>query len=542
RYYRYVDKNGFLGAAWEYVLQNQPHDSICGCSITAVHEDNVSRYKQAKEIIGTVKADTLTHLTMGLDTSGRDAAVAVFNPSQNHIRGVREITFEIQSGTHHGNFRFYNSKGENVKTTVTGHGTYIKKVADYNRLIEMPSMDVYTLALEADIPPYGYEVFTVENLLTLRDGGRSWQYIDYKPPQRNPGSMRISADTVDNGPLVISVNPNGTVSVTDKLSGVRYDNLLLFEDCGDAGEGYNYVKPLLDREYISAAASARVSFMCDSPDIVKLCIDLEPVSGLPIENILTIYRGERHINIKTRADNRREGHRLRVLFPTGIKTDKFATSLPFDVAEWDIEKPDNTYDKETDTLVNPNQGLVSVSDGNRGIAVYNNGLYECEVGDKNSASVYLTLFRSFPHEVGQTGGSMGKMLCEMTFDYGIAFFSEGSYPRLMKLSNGFKTGLDCVTAKPHAGFLGRRGVFAEIAGDAVLSSLRRITVDGGEAVEIRIYDLAGGSEGQIALPVPVREACECDFRHIKTADADVANGKIAYKLNNRQIKTFIAKT
>ncbi len=555
RYYRYVDKKGFIDAAWEFVLQNQPHDSICGCSITAVHEDNVNRFKQAKEIINTVKTDSLVHMTYAVNTAGKgkNGAVVVYNPSQNTIKGIREIEFEIQAGTHHSNFRFYNEKGENIKTTSTGYHTYSKKVANYNQLIEMPGYEVYTLALPLEIPPYGYTTITYDSLLTHRNGNESWQYIEYQPPQRNIGSMRTSKNTIDNGALVISVNGNGTINVLDKLSGSLYDNLLLFEDCADVGEGWNYIKPMFDKEYLSTASSAQVSFMCDSPDMVKLCITAEmtipdrnagitrsdKTSVMLIENILTVYKNERSIVIKTKVDNKHTEHRLRAVFETGIKTDKFKTSLPFDITEWDIEKEDNTYDKETDTFVNPNQGLISVSDGRRGLAVYNNGLYETAVHNKDSAAVYLTLFRSFPNEVAQNAGVMGRMLFAMTFDYKLEFFSDISDSALMKNANEFKNGLECVSAKTHEGPLGSSGSLFDMTGAAVLSGMRDVTVDGKNCIEIRIYDLDGGSEGEIALFMPVKNAFESDFRHIKTADALLENGRLQYKLANKQIKTFI---
>jgi alpha-mannosidase/mannosylglycerate hydrolase len=338
--------------------------------------------------------------------------------------------------------------------------------------------------------------------------------------------------------------------VFDKASGSSYDNLLLFEDCADVGEGWNYIKPMIDKEYLSSASAAQVSVMCDSPDLIKLCITVEmaiPTAGtgitrsdktsvMSIENVLTVYKNERSIIIKTKVDNKNTEHRLRAVFETGIKTDVFKTSLPFDITEWNIEKADNTYDKETDTFVNPNQGLISVSDGRRGIAVYNNGLYEAAVLNKDSAAVYLTLFRSFPNEVAQSTSIMGKMLFEMTFDYKLEFFSEISNSALMKNANEFKTGLDYVSVKSHGGKLSPAGSFIDITGSAILSGMRDIA-DG--KCELRIYDLDGGSEGEITLFSPIKSAFESDFRHIRTADAVIVNGKLKYKLGSKQIKTFI---
>lgn len=41
---------GFLNVAWKSLLQNHPHDSICGCSIDLVHEDMKYRFSQSCQI------------------------------------------------------------------------------------------------------------------------------------------------------------------------------------------------------------------------------------------------------------------------------------------------------------------------------------------------------------------------------------------------------------------------------------------------------------------------------------------------------------
>ena len=52
-----------LRTAWRYLLQNQAHDSICGCSIDQVHEDMKFRYSQARGIARNVAADALEAIT-----------------------------------------------------------------------------------------------------------------------------------------------------------------------------------------------------------------------------------------------------------------------------------------------------------------------------------------------------------------------------------------------------------------------------------------------------------------------------------------------
>src|SRR5690606_34236575 len=38
----------YLHQAWTWLLQNHPHDSICGCSIDQVHRDMIYRFDQCR--------------------------------------------------------------------------------------------------------------------------------------------------------------------------------------------------------------------------------------------------------------------------------------------------------------------------------------------------------------------------------------------------------------------------------------------------------------------------------------------------------------
>ena len=43
-----------LDLAWRVALQNHPHDSICGCSIDAVHDQMDTRFRRVHEIAASV--------------------------------------------------------------------------------------------------------------------------------------------------------------------------------------------------------------------------------------------------------------------------------------------------------------------------------------------------------------------------------------------------------------------------------------------------------------------------------------------------------
>jgi len=58
----------FTTLAWRYLLQNHPHDSICGCSVDQVHEEMRFRFDQVEQIGEEVTRRSLTSLVGHITT------------------------------------------------------------------------------------------------------------------------------------------------------------------------------------------------------------------------------------------------------------------------------------------------------------------------------------------------------------------------------------------------------------------------------------------------------------------------------------------
>lgn len=76
---------GELRQAWRYLLQNQAHDSVCGCSIDQVHREMVTRYDWSEQIATAVRDAAVGRLAERIDSvvSGaadpRTLAITLFN-------------------------------------------------------------------------------------------------------------------------------------------------------------------------------------------------------------------------------------------------------------------------------------------------------------------------------------------------------------------------------------------------------------------------------------------------------------------------------
>jgi alpha-mannosidase len=68
---------GLVRLAWQYLLQNHPHDSICGCSIDQVHRENSIRFAQSQQIAEGVIAQAMQAIVAATNTC------APFVPSQD---------------------------------------------------------------------------------------------------------------------------------------------------------------------------------------------------------------------------------------------------------------------------------------------------------------------------------------------------------------------------------------------------------------------------------------------------------------------------
>ncbi len=79
---------GLVNLAWKYLLQNQPHDSICGCSIDQVHRENSVRFAQSRQISEALVVRAMQQITAAVETrppaalaagEGEPLPIVVFN-------------------------------------------------------------------------------------------------------------------------------------------------------------------------------------------------------------------------------------------------------------------------------------------------------------------------------------------------------------------------------------------------------------------------------------------------------------------------------
>lgn len=399
---------GMLWKAWDYLIQNHPHDSICGCSVEPVHREMLTRFDQAEqlgEILASTAAETLN---AAIDTSylaAEDRAIVVHNTDAQERSGwtaVRIAPADIDPRTH-------------VLMDATG-----REIAFQVRPIEgrVPLSDQWfhtEIGFVADeVPALGHRMYRLQTR-TAPEKRFPMQValpVAEGKGDRGETDLRIGGHVLENAFLRVQVELDGTLTVTDRSTGFVYRGLNAFEDGGDAGDTYSYSPPLIDTVLRSpGAARAHVTLAEAGQARAALRVDLDWAlpesltedrrSRAPrdtpyrISSFISLAAGERHVEIETRWENTARDHRLRVLFPLGASPEWSWAQGHFDVVRRPVHVPNpGTGWPEVASRQHPMGDWVSVDAAGRGLTIATRGLPEYEVLEDGTGTVAVTLLRA----------------------------------------------------------------------------------------------------------------------------------------------------
>jgi mannosylglycerate hydrolase len=436
----------FLWKAWEWLLQNHPHDSIGGCSIDAVHTQMETRFAWATEIAGEVLGERFEMLARHVDLSGLhedEAALVVFNglpwPLEGGItvnidlwdfflgrlaiqrltgaNGEKEAGLEVEAPNLYrrrvlqqwygdppilpdSNFRGLRIRPLDGGDAIPVQVESIDLSCVLRPLVSGPASERRGVSVRAsfnaNLPPYGFQAYAVA-------------------PTERPNKPVIVAhphNVLENEHLRAQVNSNGTFVIEDKASGQVYRDQGYFEDGGDCGDGYNYSYPLEDRLENTLGAATHISRLVDGLAMQRIRIDYDwllPQSldasrrsrsearlPCPLSVTLSLAQGSPRLDLEVSFDNHIYDHRLRMVFPSDVDTQVSQASAQFDVVGHPIKVvpvPDEAWVEDAPTTF-PQQDWVDLSDGTRGLCLIVQGLPEYEVLDTGRHEIAVTLLRA----------------------------------------------------------------------------------------------------------------------------------------------------
>lgn len=553
----HLDRSGFITEAWKQIMQNHPHDSICGCSISDVHKDNECRFRQASQIVDRITLDAMEQISEHIDTSSMesDLCFTIFNPSQKAINDYTSITFDFPLEIYR-NFKLFDVDGIEIPYQILKvDDLYYKRDAAIRKLIQFIPYEKCTVSAKLSIPGNGYTTIFIKKYTEIGPGHGEYSSQAEFDRTRYIGTMRVSRNSWDNGKIIMTVSSNGTLAIINKSTGKEYVNVLAFEDCADIGDGWDYLKPLMNNEYVTICGDCDFSVDSDGPNGVVISLTRRiplPVNSsqkgrnkdrisTEIHSVITLIKNSNRIHVKTMVKNEVTNHRLRVLVPTGFKSQEFYTLTPFDMQKWPVKKADYSKLKENETFVNPTQGVTFIKDGKNSVELYTKGLYEVEICE-NDCAMALTLFRAFSNEVGQAKAEEGHMNRSMEFEYAIGF-GEDRNPSMALLDGlQYKIGLKTCETKKHEGALPLTMSYLQIdCKSCIQSALYTMDEqeDSNKMNVVRLYNPSNEDDMvSIISPKKISSASIIDFNGNNLQELLIVNGVITTKVGPHKIITI----
>ncbi|HEY9160524.1 MAG TPA: glycosyl hydrolase-related protein [Desulfomonilia bacterium] len=457
----------FVKRAWKLLLECHPHDSICGCSIDEVHEEMHSRFDQVMQIGENAARHGLTSLGMNINTSSivdsskLFSSILVYNPASRQATQV--VTADILMPIGSCSVEIVDADGNTVPYEIIEpmqSENYLDSEMDKAGILGMIEMakqgklpeiiKIYDIdakkdgdCLKLEIGICDVDEVIAEPLALMDEKINTWlnddSIKDFHLRVRivKPAAIRFLAKDVPGiGYAVFGVkksdvshdysyeNSNGiensmfavkadmstgTLTVTDKRTGIVFKGLNSFRDGGNKGDEYNYCPPENDRMVSSDNAEILSILAVETPcartlEIHKILNIPQALTEdrksrdeitLPLEIItrVSISDNVERIDIETYVENLSSDHRLRVHFPTPFKADSAFYDGHFDVIERPLgcAAPNPAWPEDARPEV-PQKSFTDVNDSKNGMMIASRGLPEVEViRTSDGSEIALTL-------------------------------------------------------------------------------------------------------------------------------------------------------
>ncbi len=492
-----------LQYAWKILMQNHPHDNICGCSVDQVNKEMEIRFDRSTEVASVVAENAAEYLASCVNTEHfqkDDLPFVVFNTTGWEKSESVTVVLDVVKDRHRWidegyrcakalelpSYIIVDEAGNQVDAVVEDAG--VKFGFDLPRQIfRQPYMarQVKVTMFADKLPACGYKTYVLRAL----------------PQDNNDMHKNISLvngeNQMENEFMTVKIAQNGTLTVTDKTLGRTYEGLCYFEETIDAGNEYIYFCPPGNPAITTKEAQAKIRLVKDTSFMAcyEIYHELEvPVSAdeqlaedirsvlefkkrrchrstemtiMKLYTYVTLEKGARNLKFRTEFDNNVRDHRLRVIVPTGLACDTHYAEAVFE----SVKRP-NEHSKvwENPCKCEHQQSYVGMNDEKGGLLVANIGLYEYEMLPQENNAMAITLVRSVG-EMGDWGvfpTELSQQQRHITNEYELVFFSGDLVEAgAFKAAHQFQVPVQTVQTDIHEGKLPAEKSFLHWNGEAM---------------------------------------------------------------------------
>ena len=397
-YNKFYYPKDYILTGLKWLQKNAPHDSICGCSIDEVHDEMKIRFDWAEQIANEVYKNSSLYLTELINIDILQNALIVYNPLPWLRKDIVEFTTssrKISDEKFPHNLKLTDFEGKEIEFQYH----FVEEESRFSRKLGIS----HKFSFLAEVPACGYKIY----YLQVVDSAQVFPLDDK--------SFSITREFLENEFYRIDISLEGFITVLDKESGISYEKICEFEDVGDWGDEYDYSGPLENQTDIifttEDAAVFERSVYIDGPTQKTLILRLNlklPYSltedrynredwlvDTKITMYISLHKGIKRINFKIELENNSKDHRIRVLFPTKVKSDTVNADGHFYVVPRSVKLPTAEDWVQKPLPTNHQKDFVSVSDESRTFAVLNKGLpeYEAVINKDDTITFAITLLR-----------------------------------------------------------------------------------------------------------------------------------------------------
>jgi alpha-mannosidase len=539
-------------ARWKTLLQNHPHDSICGCSIDAVHDENMTRFARARQVAVSViesALDTMADSVAAAD--GHSLRVLACNVDAVERAQVVEAIVDLPTASAEPwrtvdaqaldrPVRFWPVDSHIASASIAGGDTVPFQVLDESDVIvhEMSRFEtpwalharrVRLLWWAPSLPSCGYQAFDLRvgsDHASVESGSVGSGFLTAEALAEAVSrtyAVIATARSAENEQLRVTVNDDGTLDVVDKSSGAAFHGVGALADGGDVGDEYNYCPPAADRLATTrvvglsrlSAGPLRATFRIDLEQSVPSAATFDRLSrdtrtvNVPVRIDVSLDAGSPRVDFAVTVDNAAKDHRLRMLFPTGAAEIASARAdTAFDVVTRPARRDrPATIVNEAPVNSAPMLSVVDAGDDRAGATVIATGLHEYEIVQVRSAksevsAVALTLIRAVgdlsrndlaTRPSGHAGPPVATpgAQCPGRHTFAIAFEPRSTPPppaRLLSSARAVNLPPRIVPARMPGGTAAQRRSFLRVEGDEAIVLSALKKADDRNSVIVRLFN------------------------------------------------------
>jgi mannosylglycerate hydrolase len=357
-----------LELAWKTLILNHPHDSICGCSVDAVHRENEVRFDQVAQLGAALIHRTVQSFRQTL--AGNDQWL-VLNTGHRAYSGVVSVVEDVLR--------------EDEPSFLTQKCTETQVLQDdyLHDSQRIPLSHLTKIRRQGwiwvdNIPPLGMAVLDRKQSLNGFKGH----------------GVHATHNRIENGAITLEVAANGLLSVQHRVTGFRFENVLQFQDQPDQGDSYNSGPVPGDAIDIATYAGSRVVQVGPLVGILELRHHFK-ASGLVLLTQIRLDADSERLEFETTFTNNTPQHKLQAVFNTGKPVQSVIAETHLGVTERHYDPDYRERDfvpvekmKELKTNTGPVQRFFTAN----GHGWLTEGLCEYEVYQNTIA---ITLLRAF---------------------------------------------------------------------------------------------------------------------------------------------------